>query len=65
MVGGCAIFNRIYSPVICIIFGFEVCANSNLKTHEFSADYSVGKKLEQSLNEIIGDGGREEKGRRK
>jgi len=41
MVGGCAIFNRIYSPVICIIFRFEVCAKSSLQTHEFSADYSV------------------------
>jgi len=26
---------------LCIIFGFEVCANSNLQTHEISADYSV------------------------
>jgi len=39
--GGCAIFNRIYSPVICTIFRFEVCANSNLQTHEFSTDYSA------------------------
>jgi len=40
MVGDCAIYNRIYSPVICIILRFEVCANFSLQTHEFSADYS-------------------------
>ena len=39
--GNCAIFNRIYFLVICIIIRFEVCANSNLQTHMISADYSV------------------------
>ena len=41
IVGSCAVFNRIYSLVICIIIRFKVCTNSNLQTPEISADYSA------------------------
>ena len=51
--GVCAIFNSIFSPVICILFRFKVCANSTLQTHEFSADYSVGPRTLSAAFSIV------------